>query len=163
MHPVIRDWQTEDLPEMIRIWNQVVDEGDSFPQEEFLTMESGQAFFSSQTRTRVAEIPENGHLAGLYILHPNNVGRCAHIANASYGVDRNLRGLGTGRLLVLDSLREATECGFSILQFNAVVTTNLAARRLYEQMGFVSLGTIPGGFRKKDGTMADIMLYYISL
>ena len=47
-----------------------------------------------------------------------------------------------------------------VLQFNAVVASNIHARRLYERLGFVQLGTIPGGFHVKDGTYEDICLYY---
>ncbi len=47
-----------------------------------------------------------------------------------------------------------------ILQFNAVVATNIYARHLYERLGFVQLGIIPGGFRMKDGRYEDICPYY---
>ena len=47
-----------------------------------------------------------------------------------------------------------------ILQFNAVVVSNTPARNLYQQLGFVQLGVIPGGFRMKDGHFEDIVLYY---
>ena len=40
---------------------------------------------------------EDGRVLGLYILHPNNVGRCGHIANASYAVSSAARGKGIGR------------------------------------------------------------------
>ena len=97
---------------------------------------------------------------GLYILHPNNVGRCEHIGNASYAVDASYRGQHVGERLVRDCLARAGERGFRILQFNAVVATNTAARRLYERLGFRQLGVIPGGFRMKDGRYADICPYY---
>lgn len=50
--------------------------------------------------------------------------------------------------------------GFGVLQFNAVVAANVHARHLYERLGFVQLGTIPGGFRMKDGSYEDICPYY---
>ena len=31
-------------------------------------------------------VNENDEIVGLYILHPNNIGRCGHICNASYAV-----------------------------------------------------------------------------
>ena len=95
-----------------------------------------------------------------YILHPNNVGRCGHICNTSYAVNSDKRGLHIGEKLVLDSLKRGTELGFSVLQFNAVVATNTHARHLYERLGFVQLGTIPKGFRMKDGHYEDICPYY---
>ena len=100
---------------------------------------------------------------GMYILHPNNVGRCGHICNASYAVKKNLRGLHIGEKLVVDCMERALECGFKILQFNAVVASNIHARHLYERLGFTQLGTIKNGFRLKDGTYEDICPYYIEL
>ena len=50
--------------------------------------------------------------------------------------------------------------GFRVLQFNAVVESNIHARHLYERLGFTQLGTIPGGFRMKDGHYENICPYY---
>lgn len=47
-----------------------------------------------------------------------------------------------------------------MLQFNAVVASNIHARHLYERLGFTQLGVIPGGFRMKDGHYEDICPYY---
>lgn len=155
---IIREYSDQDMKEMIRIWNDVVIEGIAFPQEECLNMETGPAFFASQSYTGVAE--DNGLIVGLYILHPNNVGRCGHICNASYAVDFRFRGLHIGEKLVLDCLKKGKELGFKVLQFNAVVESNIHARHLYERLGFKQLGTIPGGFRMKDGHYENICPYY---
>lgn len=104
---------------------------------------------------------EDGKAYGMYILHPNNVGRCGHIANASYAVSSESRGLHIGEKLVRDCIAQAKAHGFGILQFNAVVATNIHARHLYERIGFKQLGTIPGGFRMDDGHYEDICPYYI--
>ena len=157
----IRKYSGNDLPEMIRIWNEVVEEGIAFPQEELLSFETGKQFFASQSYCAIAE--ENGRIYGLYILHPNNVGRCGHISNASYAVSSESRGKHIGELLVKDSLVQAKRLGFGILQFNAVVESNIHARHLYERLGFVQLGTIPGGFRMKDGHFENICPYYHEL
>ena len=106
---------------------------------------------------------DGGEVIGLYILHPNNIGRCGHIANASYAVGSAARGKGAGRLLVEDSLAQGRANGFRVMQFNAVVASNAGARHLYEKLGFVQLGTIPGGFRMPDGSYADICPYYHEL
>ena len=100
---------------------------------------------------------------GLYILHPNNVGRCGHIVNASYAIDSGYRGKHIGEQLVSDCLNQAKEHGFKLMQFNAVVENNVHARHLYERLGFVLLGTIPNGFLMKDGTYQNICLYYYIL
>ena len=162
MNITIREYRTEDLARMITIWNEVVDEGVAFPQLDFLDMESGKVFFESQTYTAVAE-DENGTVLGLYILHPNNIGRCGHICNASYAVLSAHRGLHIGEKLVKDCLNQGAAHGFKVIQFNAVVANNFHARHLYERLGFQTLGIVPGGFHMKDGHYEDICLYYHTL
>ncbi len=158
---LIREYTPADLEQMILIWNEIVEEGIAFPQEECLDMESGRVFFAAQSYTGVADA--DGKIVGLYILHPNNVGRCGHICNASYAVSSSMRGQHIGEKLVTDCLEKAKDLGFRILQFNAVVESNIHARHLYERLGFVQLGTIPGGFRMKDGHYENICPYYHTL
>ena len=157
----IREYTEKDIPAMVRIWNEVVEDGIAFPQEELLDERSGKEFFASQTYCGVAE--ENGGIMGLYILHPNNVGRCGHICNASYAVDSACRGMHIGEKLVSDCLVQAKRLGFGVMQFNAVVESNIHARHLYERLVFVQLGTIPNGFRMKDGSYQNICPYYHTL
>ena len=73
------------------------------------------------------------------------------------------RGLHIGEKLVTDCLAQAKRLGFSLMQFNAVVENNIHARHLYERLGFVYVGTIPNGFRMKDGSFQNIRLYYHTL
>ncbi len=157
----IKKYSQEYIKEAIRIWNEIVDEGIAFPQKECLTEETGHEFFSEQSFTGVAL--DGGEVVGLYILHPNNVGRCSHICNASYAVRSDLRGRHIGEKLVIHCMETAKQLGFGILQFNAVVSTNTAALKLYKRLGFIQLGIIPKGFLMKDGTYADIIPHYIML
>lgn len=148
--------------EAASVWNEVVEGGIAFPQENVMDEREADEFFSSQSYTALA-IDENGEVTGLYILHPNNVGRCGHICNASYAVRSDMRGKHIGEALVSDCIKKAAEIGFGILQFNAVVATNKAALSLYKKLGFVQLGTIPNGFRIKSGEYEDIIPHYIVL
>ena len=154
----VREYCSKDVPEMIRIWNEVVEEGIAFPQEELLGDDTGREFFGFQSYCGVAEV--DGEIVGLYILHPNNIGRCGHISNASYAVKSSCRGMHIGEQLVSDCLQTAKRLGFGVMQFNAVVESNIHARHLYERLGFVQLGTIPNGFRMKDGHYENICPYY---
>ena len=136
MNISVRVYQSSDLPYMIHIWNEVVKDGVAFPQEEYLNDQTGAEFFAEQTYTAVAVDSESNKVYGLYILHPNNIGRCGHICNASYAVSRDSRGLHIGEKLVSDCLKQGAVHGFQILQFNAVVASNIHARHLYERLGF---------------------------
>lgn len=155
---IIRNYNENDVKAMIAIWNEIVEEGVAFPQEELLDQDTGKEFFASQSYVGVAQ--EEEKIVGLYILHPNNVGRCSHICNASYAVSSKERGRHIGEKLVKDCLVMAKQTEFKVLQFNAVVESNVHARHLYERLGFKQLGVIPGGFRMKDGTYENICPYY---
>ena len=159
----VRKYTIQDTLAAIEIWNQVVEDGVAFPQEEMLNEETGRDFFEEQSYTGIAYDEESGEIVGLYILHPNNVGRCGHICNASYAVRRDVRGCHIGEKLVTHCLETAKSLGFKILQFNAVVRSNTYALRLYKKLGFVQLGIIPGGFRMKDGSYEDIIPHYYVL
>ncbi len=160
MNIKVRAYSSGDTTDAIEIWNTVVQDGLAFPQLDCLDIEDGEAFFTEQTYTGIAYDDDTGETVGLYILHPNNIGRCGHISNASYAVRKDLRGNGIGEKLVLDCKEKAHEYGFKILQFNAVVATNYVALRLYQKLGFTRLGVIPKGFRLDDGTYADIIPHY---
>ena len=142
----IRKFEPDDTDAAVKIWNEVVDDGIAFPQLDDLDHESGLAFFEEQTYTGIAVDSDTNEIVGLYILHPNNVGRCSHICNASY-----------------DCIKRAPEFDFKILQFNAVVASNKAALHLYKKLGFIQLGIIPKGFLLKDGTYEDIIPHYLTL
>lgn len=157
----VRNYEEADLTAMMNIWNSIVEDGIAYPQMNTLDIEEARAFFAGQTYCAVAEWKEQ--VVGLYILHPNNVGRCGHIGNTSYGIVKGMRGMGMGRALVEDSIQKAREWGFRILQFNAVVQSNKGAIHLYESLGFQRLGVIPGGFFMKDGSYEDIVLFYLTL
>ena len=155
---IIREYQKQDVDAAMDIWNEVVREGVAFPQVEELTECEADVFFSSQSHTGIAVNSETDEIVGLYILHPNNVGRCGHIANTSYAVKSALRGQHIGELLVKDSLVMGARLGFRLMQFNAVVAANAHALHLYERLGFTRLGLIPKGFLMKDGHYEDIYI-----
>lgn len=161
MSITVRAYTTSDSSAMKDIWNEVVTDGIAFPQLELLNEISAAAFFAEQSHCGVAV--NAGEIVGLYILHPNNIGRCGHIANASYAVKSGQRGRRIGEYLVMDSIQTGAALSFRILQFNAVVATNAAAIHLYKKLGFTQLGTIPGGFQMDDGSYADIHPFYIEL
>lgn len=159
----IREFLKSDVKDAAAIWNKVVVDGEAFPQLETLSAGEAKKFFQNQDFTGIAFDTDTGEMVGLYILHPNNIGRCGHIANASYAVRADCRGKHIGEAIVSHSLKKAAELGFRIMQFNAVVAANKPALHLYEKLGFIKLGTIPGGFLMKDGRYEDIVLFYHTL
>lgn len=159
----IKKYQKKDIPSMTKIWNEAVLDGKALPQQEAMTEREASAFFGKQTDTYIAIDKSTGVVVGLYILHPNGIGHCSHIANASYVVWSVMRHKGIGRKLVIHSLEQTKKRGFTLLQFNAVVSTNTAAQKLYESVGFKRLGVLPGGYKSDSGQYIDTVLYYHDL
>ena len=91
MEITVREFRSEDTKEAIAIWNEVVEQGKAFPQMEGLGMEDGEAFLKSSL-IQVLRSTKMMRYVGLYILHPNNIGRCGHICNASYDGKSTVRG-----------------------------------------------------------------------
>lgn len=156
MDILLERYDQRHLDQALAIWNQVVEQGDSFPGDTPLTAPQAHEMFLAQTET-VCALAE-GQVVGVYILHPNGIGRLSHIANASYAVFRECRGRGLGRRLVEDSLKRAEAHGFSGLQFNAVVSRNIGAIALYLKLGFSVVGTVKNGYRLKDGSFSDMLI-----
>ena len=154
-------YRKADILEMMDIWNDILEDGVAFPGTELYDPERFEAMRGAQTAAPCLAV--DGQLAVYYILHPNNIGRCGHVANASYAMKKEFRGRGLGKHLVSRSLEEAGELGFRGMQFNAVVAGNTAALRIYRQAGFETVGMIPGGFRLKDGSYSDMYVLYRSL
>ena len=95
-------------------------------------------------RAVVAE--EAGRVVAVAKYGPNQPGPGAHVANASFVVDPRWEGRGVGRALAEHVLAQARAHGFRAMQFNAVVATNTGAIRLWESLGFTTVGTVPEAF-----------------
>ena len=58
-------------------------------------------------------------------------------------------------------LSEARRLGFRAMQFNFVVSTNEGAVRLWKQLGFDIVGTLPGAFRHPKRAMSMFMSCFV--
>ncbi len=112
-------------------------------------------------RCFVAE--SGGRIVGTYIVKPNNPGQGAHVANAAFMVAPDARGQGAGRAMGEHCLVEARRLGFRAMQFNFVVSTNAGAIRLWRQLGFAIVGTLPGVFRHPEQGFVDAYVMFRSL
>ena len=183
MSIILREYRPEDVPEVLAIWNEVIEEGGSIPFVEPMTEEFLGMILSDAETIVAVEVPEGtgvevtsgnagseapadiapDRVVGMYCVHPNMLGRCSHIANATYLVAADCRGQHIGEKLVLDSLEKAREMGFHAMQFNGVVKSNVHARNLYERCGFAVIGEIPESFRVKDGHYENGLIMYQKL
>jgi L-amino acid N-acyltransferase YncA len=126
------------------------------PREEALDY-----WFHHGTRTYVAE--SGGRVVGTYLLRPNRPGLGSHVSNAAFMVSPSARGLGVGRAMGEHCLGEARRLGYRAMQFNFVVSTNEPAVKLWHQLGFTIVGTLPGAFRHRTHGFVDAYVMFRSL
>ena len=156
-----RKYEQNDLKKMRQMWNVIIEDGVAFPGMVLLEENEFESMLKYQDDVYCMIVDQ--HVVGYYILHPNNIGRCSHVANASYILDKNMRGKHLGEFLVKHSIEMAKELGFKGMQFNAVVESNYAARHIYKKVGFKEIGMIPNGFMLKDGSYSNMYIMYLSL
>jgi ribosomal protein S18 acetylase RimI-like enzyme len=122
---------------------------------------------SPQATARQAPSPtasrQDQRIVGTYILRPNQSGGGSHVANAAFMVASDAQGAGVGRAMAEHCLSEARRMGFQAMQFNFVVSTNTLAIRLWEQLGFKIVGSLPGAFRHPEKGHVDVYVMYRSL
>ena len=118
-------------------------------------------WFSPEKFVYVAE--DEGRVVGTFWLKANQPGLGAHVCNAAYMVGPGEAGKGIGRRMAEYSLDEARRLGFSAMQFNFVVKSNIAAVRLWESIGMEVIGEIPDAFDHRQNGMTNALIMYRKL
>ncbi len=159
---VIRAATQRDRDAIWNIFREIVATADTYTFDPNISRDEALAYwFRSDTHTYVAE--NNGRVIGTYILRANQCGPGSHVANAAFMVARNAQGQGIGRAMAEHCLNEARHFGFRAMQFNFVVSTNVAAIRLWQQFGFEIVGTLPGAFRHSQKGYVDVYVMFRSV
>jgi ribosomal protein S18 acetylase RimI-like enzyme len=78
-------------------------------------------------------------------------------------VSAQARGQGIGRAMAEHCLSEARRLGFRAMQFNYVISTNTAAIRLWQDLGFEIVGTLAEAFCHPNKGYVDVYVMYRSL
>src|SRR5205823_8402674 len=158
----IREATAMDCDAIWDIFHSVVVTGDTYAFDPDISREGALAYWLHPSNwCYVAE--REGNVVGTYILKANQPGLGSHVANAAFMVSLQARGLGVGRAMGGHSLSEARRLGFRAMQFNFVVSTNEPAVRLWRQLGFKIVGTLPGAFRHREKGFVDAYVMFCTL
>lgn len=144
----LREAREDHWPQIWPIIHDVITEQQTFAYDPGMSeAEAKQLWLLPAPARVVVAVDGDERVLGTANMYPNRPGPGSHIASGSLMVARQARGRGGGRALTTDMIDWASRSGFAAIQFNAVVDTNTAAIRLYESLGFVTLGVAPGAFR----------------
>ena len=156
---LIRKANPDDFTQMLPIFRQVIEGGDTYDFEETATdQDAFDYWFGKGVTSFVME--EDGQVLGFYKIIPNHRGRGSHVANASFMVSSKARGKGIGRKMGEDCIARAHEMGFKAIQFNYVISTNTAAMHLWQSLGFRELCRLPGAFNHKTLGFVDAVIFF---
>jgi ribosomal protein S18 acetylase RimI-like enzyme len=103
---------------------------------------------------------QGGDIVGTYYLRANTQGGGAHVANCGYMVATGAMGRGVARAMCEHSLAQTRERGFTAMQFNFVISSNIRAVRLWQSIGFEIVGTLPGAFAHPKHGMVDALVMF---
>jgi phosphinothricin acetyltransferase len=137
---------SQDLPAIVRIYNQAVEEQASADLDP-VSLEERRAWLDAHPEDShpvlVAEL--EGRVVGFASLSPHRPGRGAvrHTAEVSYYVDARERGHGVASALLEACLARSPALGIEVL-FAIVLDDNVPSLSLLAERGFQRWGYLPG-------------------
>ena len=142
----IRAARPDDWLQIWPFFRDIVTEGETYAYPDDITAEQAEDLWAPGPDGFTAVAMDGDEVMGVVLRQPNRPGRGSHVATASFMVSPAARGHGVGRRLGEYALGWAKDAGFRAMQFNAVVDTNSAAVRLWESLGFDTIGVVPEAF-----------------
>jgi GNAT superfamily N-acetyltransferase len=159
-HIVLREFSDEDWTQIYPFFTQIVAAGETFAYPEGLSIEAASEFWVLGPPGRTVVAAEGSQVVGSAHMGPNRPGRGSHVATASFMVDATHRGKGVGRALGRYVVDWANAAGYTGIQFNAVVETNVAAVSLWQSLGFEILATVPDAFHHRERGFVGLHLMF---
>ena len=158
----IRKATADDADGVWEIIKEVIATGDTYvfapdsPKEKMLAY-----WYGADKHTYVALL--NGEVVGTFVIKDNQPDLGSHIANAGYMTSPRAFGKGIGRTMGEFSLGEAKRLGYTAMQFNIVIKSNIRAVALWQKLGFGIIGEIPDAIRTRQGDWVNAYIMYRKL
>jgi len=155
----IRAVRDTDADVLWRILRDVIRAGDTYAIDPGLTRDRVLDLWTVLPRAAfVAE--RDGRILGSYYIKSNHQGGGAHVCNCGYVTAPEARGQGIAEAMCVHSQDEARRLGYLAMQFNCVVETNTGALRIWERLGFQTVGRLPRAFRHPEAGLVDAFVMY---
>ena len=156
----IRTARHDDWSEIWPFFRDIVGDGETYAYPDDLTAEQAEALWNLGPGATTVVAVDGEEVLGAATIGPNRPGRGSHVATASFMVAPAARGRGVGRYLAEYAIRWAADAGYHAMQFNAVVDTNVTAVRLWETLGFETVGIVPEAFDSRTHGLVGLRVMY---
>ena len=155
----IREVIDGDFDDIWPIFHAIVNKGDTYAYPRDTNKEQAQNLWLEMPLiTYVVE--KNSVILGTYFIKTNQTGAGEHVCNCAYMVAPAAQGQGLATLMCQHSQRQALELGYKAMQFNFVAASNTGALKLWQKLGFATVGCLPKAFLHPQLGYIDAMVMY---
>ena len=155
----IREATEKDFEAIWPIFNEIVVAGETYAYPPDTSRDEAlQLWLRLPQKTYVAE--QNNEIVGTYYIKTNQSGPGSHVCNCGYMVSPKARGKGVATAMCEHSQKVATELGYKAMQFNFVASSNEGAIRLWNKLGFTTVGRLPKAFNHPHQGYIDALVMY---
>ena len=159
----IRPIEDADWPATWAVLEPVLRAGETYSIDRDVSEAEARALWVDAPEATFVALDDDRGVTGSYYLKPNQPGQGSHVCNCGYVVGEDARGSGVATAMCEHSQREAIRRGFRAMQYNLVVATNRGAVRLWERLGFQTVGILPRAFRHPREGYVDALVMYKEL
>lgn len=140
----------------------VIRAGDTYALPRDWTRDQALNYWFSEGH-QVFSAVDDGQILGTYYLKANQKGGGSHVANCGYMTAAHATGKGVARTMCQHSLELAKALGFTAMQFNFVVSSNVRAVALWHGLGFQTLTRLPDAFKHPTEGFVDALVMFRKL
>ena len=155
----IREATEEDFEGIWPIFNEVVSAGDTYAYPQDTSRDEAlKIWIHIPRKTFIVE--DNNKILGTYYIKTNKAGPGKHVCNCGYMVSSQARGKGLATTMCEHSQKIALELGYKAMQFNFIASTNEGAVRLWNKLGFETVGRLPKAFDHPSEGYVDALVMF---
>jgi ribosomal protein S18 acetylase RimI-like enzyme len=155
----IRPARAEDSSAIWSILKPVIRAGETYTLDRDMSeVDALRYWLSAEKKTFVFE--EDGIILGTYYMRTNQAGGGSHVCNCGFMTSASATGRGIARKMCEHSLAHARSRGYDAMQFNFVVSSNDRAVRLWQSLGFQTVGRLPRAFNHPTHGYVDALVMF---
>jgi L-amino acid N-acyltransferase YncA len=155
----IREATGADFAQIWPIFSEIVRAGETYAYARNTTKDEARKIWMDAPR-KTFVLEEDGTILGTYYIKTNQAGPGDHVCNCGYMVSSAARGRGVATAMCEHSQEVARVLGYKAMQFNFVASSNEGAVKLWNQLGFATVGRLPNAFDHPTKGYVDALVMY---
>lgn len=141
---IIRRATDADWPAIWAMLEPVFRAGETYAVDRDISQDAARALWMDAPNETFVAVDDD--ILATYYIKANHKGGASHVCNCGYVTAAAAQGRGVARIMCEHSQDVARDLGYTAMQFNLVLASNVGAVALWRKLGFRSVGTLPGAF-----------------